>query len=229
MRFFSRLIPLALLGVIASCDVSTTIVGTAGNPQFRVVNAFTSSVDVLVDGNVVITALTPGSVTTSLAAPGNHTLVIRTTGAGSSTSQQPLTSAVGAMSTFAALRATNGSLSSAVLDDTTGVVPASGTSLRILNFAPNAGTLQVYRTQPDVSTPTAWQSAFDYNSDASTQAAPFVLSTTGSWNIRAWTTPADASGWTTAPAKLILPLAGGEKATILILDQPTGGVRLLVI
>jgi len=115
------------------------------------------------------------------------------------------------------------------IDTIRSAVEAERTSLRILNFAPNAGTLQVYRTQPDVSTPTAWQSAFDYNSDASTQAAPFVLSTTGSWNIRAWITPADASGWTTAPAKLILPLAGGEKATILILDQPTGGVRLLVI
>jgi len=226
VRFFSRLISLALLGVVAGCDVATRLGGIVGNPQFRVVNAFTVPVDVLVDGNVVISALTPGSVTNGQAAPGNHTLVIRT---GGSTTSQPLASAVGAMSTIAAIRSSTGALSSAVLDDTTGVVAPNSTELRILNFAPNAGTLQVYRTQPDASTPAAWQSAFDYNSDPSTQAAPFVQSTVGSWNIRVWKTPADASGWTTAPTKLILPLASGEKATVMILDQPTGGVRLLQI
>jgi hypothetical protein len=222
------LVPLVLLGVVASCDVSTSIAGTEGNPQFRVVNAFTSSVDVLVDGNVAISALAPGAVSTGVAAPGSHTLVIRPTGSGSSISQT-LTSAVGATSTIAAVRSSSGSLSSAVLDDTGSVVPANATKVRVLHLAPNAGTLQVYRTQPDFQTPVAWQSPFNYEPDPTSQNAPFIQSTVGSWEIRVWQSPADASGWDTAPTKMIIPLANGEKATVMILDKPGGGVRIQVI
>ncbi len=42
-------------------------------------------------------------------------------------------------------------------------------------------------------------------------------------------TPADASGWASATPRVILPPAGGQKKTILILDAPGGGVRTEVI
>src|SRR5689334_7217519 len=59
----SRLILIGLLAVVVSCDVSTRIGGTAPFREYRVVNAYTSPVDILVDGNVVAAALTPGDRT----------------------------------------------------------------------------------------------------------------------------------------------------------------------
>jgi len=228
MRNPSKILPLAMLCVVASCDVSTSMIGRVGNPQFRVVNAYTTPVDVLVDGSVSISALAAGQIITGSAAPGSHTLALRPTGSSTSISQS-LTSTVGAMSTIAAVSLPGGALSSAVLDDTGSVVPPNATKVRVLHLAPNAGTLQVYRTQPDFQTPIAWSTPFNYQSDLSSQAAPFLQSTVGSWEIRVWQTPADASGWATAPVKVILPLSNGAKATVMILDKVGGGVRVVVI
>ena len=228
MRTSMKLLSVVALCAVASCDVGTSIAGVSGDPSLRVVNAFTSPVDVLVDGNISIAAMAAGTISTTFAAPGTHTLVLRPTGSGASISQS-ITSAVGALSTIAVVRSASGSLSSAVLDDTNSVVPTGATKVRVLHLAPNAGTLQVYRTQPDFQTPTSWQFPFNYQPDPTSLSAPFYQSTTGSWEVRVWQTPADASGWATAPAKVIIPLASGEKATVVILDKPGGGVKIEVI
>ena len=228
MQTSMKLLSIVALCAVASCDVGTTIAGVSGDPTVRVVNAFTSSVDVLVDGNVAISGLTAGSISTAFAAPGSHTLVLRPIGAGAPVTQS-ITSAVGAMSTIAVVRSSTGAMSSAVLDDTNSVVPAGATKVRVIHLAPNAGTLQVFRTQPDFQTPTSWQFPFNYQPDPTSLSAPFYQSTTGSWEVRVWQTPTDASGWATAPGKVIIPLASGEKATIVILDKPGGGVRIEVI
>ena len=77
MQFPSRLIPLALLVVVASCDVSTSIGGSEARGDYVVANAFTAPVDVLVDGNVVIAGLPTGSVTDGTVTLGSHTLALR--------------------------------------------------------------------------------------------------------------------------------------------------------
>jgi hypothetical protein len=228
MKISMKLLSVVALSAVASCDVGTTIAGVSGDPALRVINGFTSSVDVLVDGNVAIAGLTAGSISTAFAPPGNHTLVLRPTGSGTPLSQS-ITTAVGALSTIAVVRSASGDLSSAILDDTNSVVPAGATKVRVLHLAPNAGTLQVYRTQPDYQTPISWQFPFNYQPDPTSLSAPFFQSTPGSWEVRVWQTPADASGWSTAPAKVIIPLASGEKATVVILDKPGGGVRVEVI
>jgi hypothetical protein len=228
MRLSIKLLSAVALCAVASCDVGTTIAGVSGDPALRVVNAFTSPVDVLVDGNVAISAMAAGTISTTFAAPGNHTLVLRPTGSGASVSQS-ITSAVGALSTIAVVRSASGDLSSAVLDDTNSVVPDGATKVRVLHLAPNAGTLQVYRTQPDFHTPISWQFPFNYQPEPTSLSAPFFQSTVGSWEIHVWQTPADPSGWATAPAKVIIPLASGEKATVVILDKPGGGVKIEVI
>jgi hypothetical protein len=112
------------------------------------------------------------------------------------------------------------------LDDTNSVVPPGATKVRVLHLAPNAGTLQVYRTQPDYQQPISWQLPFTYQAEPTSLSAPFYQSTVGSWDVRVWQMPADASGWASAPVKVVLPLAGGEKKTVLILDKPGGGVRV---
>ena len=224
-----RLLPtpsLALLALLAACgdDTVTATVG-GGQPAFRVVNALTGPVDVLLDDNVVISALPAGAIDTALSPVGSHTIALRPVGGASGTSQS-LTIGDGTLSTIAVLRAANGSVASTFLDDTNNIVAVGATKLRVLHFAPNAGTLQVFRTQPDYQQPVAWQFPFTYQADPNSLSAPFYQSTPGMWEVRVWQTPADASGWAGAPVKVLVPLAGGEKRTIVILDKAGGGVRV---
>jgi hypothetical protein len=226
MQLLRRVTPFALFAIVASCgsDTATTECCTNGTPSLRVINAITSPVDVLVDGSVAISSLAPGTIGTTAPVSGSHSLMLRPTQLASSSSRT-ITTTTGSLSTFAVVLAANGSVQSAVLDDTNSVVPAGATKVRVLHLAPNAGTIQVFRTQPDFPTPVDWQFPFTYQSDPSPISAPFVQSTVGTWEIRVWQTPADSSGWANAPIKIQIPLASGEKKTVMILDKPGGGIR----
>jgi hypothetical protein len=224
----ASIVSVLILCGVAACDNNPMAAGGSlgGPPALRIINAFTGPVDVLVDGQVAVSGLAAGAIDTIGPSLGAHTLTLR---ASSASTSQSITTAAGALNTVAVVRSSTGSVSSAVLDDTNSVVPSGATKLRIIHLAPNAGTLQVYRTQPDFSTPISWQFPFNYQPDPNSLSAPFVQSTVGTWEVRIWQTPADASGWSTAPVKVIVPLASGEKRTILMLDQAGGGVRVQVI
>jgi hypothetical protein len=229
MRFIARVVPFLLLSVTAACKTDgLAACCTAGAPALRVVNALTAPVDVLIDGTVAIQSLAAGSIGTASPVTGNHTLVLRPTTGGGSVST-PITTTTGALNTIAAVRASNGAVASAVLDDTGSIVPAGATKLRVLHLAPNAGDLQVYRTQPDYQQPVSWQFPFTYQAQPNALSAPFYQSTPGSWEVRIWKTPAGAAGWTTATVKIIIPLKSGEKKTVLMLDDGAGGVRIELI
>ena len=229
MRPIARLAPFALFAVVGSCGGDTiTSCCPSDLPGLRIVNAFTTPVDVLIDGSVVITALANGSVGSAAPASGNHTLSMRSTTTHDSIGGA-VTIAAGALPTIAAVRTSAGALSSIALDDTGSIVPAGATKLRVLHLALNAGTLQVYRTQPDVPQPYAWQFPFNYQATPNDLSAPFYQSTVGSWEVRIWQTPTDASGWASAPVKVVVPLGAGEKRTIIILDKPGGGVQVQVL
>jgi hypothetical protein len=230
MQTFRRALLLSLIAAVAGCDTSPMVGAccSLGQARLRVVNAYTTPVDVLIDGTVVASGLAAGGIDTITTSLGTRTLALRQAGT-TVTSSQSVTIAAGALPTVAALRASTGAVSSTVLDDTNSVVPANATKLRVLHFAPNAGTLQVYRTQPDFPTPVSWQFPFTYQPDPTSLNAPFYQSTVGTWEVHIWQTPADASGWNTAPLKLLVPLAGGEKRTIVILDKSGGGVRAEIL
>ena len=153
MRLPARVIPFLFLAITAACgNDAPTACCITGEPALRVVNAFTTPVDVLIDGAVAIQSLAAGSIGTVAPASGSHTLVLRPIGAGASVSQSIIIT-TGALNTIAAVRTSNGAVGSAVLDDTGSVVPSGATKLRVLHLASNAGELQVYRTQPDYQTP----------------------------------------------------------------------------
>lgn len=223
--------PLALASIAAlatgvACAGDTTVPTccTTGNPSLRVVNAITSPVDVLIDGNVAISSLSPGTIGTAAAPSGSHSLILRSTQLAASTPRS-ITTTDGSIATVAAVLTASGAVQGALLDDTNSVVPAGATKVRVLHLAPNAGTIQVYRTQPDFQTPIDWQFPFNYQSDPTSISAPFFQSTVGTWEIHVWQTPADSSGWANAPIKITIPLASGEKKTVMILDKPGGGIR----
>src|SRR5262249_32933536 len=112
-------------------------------------------------------------------------------------------------------------------DDTNSIVPAGATKVRVLHLAPKAGTIQVYRTQPDFPTPIQWQFPFTYQANPTSLTAPFVQITAGTWEIPAWQTPPPSAGGANAPIKIQVQLAGGEKKTVAILDA-TGGIGYTV-
>jgi len=226
MRLLERSAPVLLLSVIVACGSEpTSVCCTTGEPSLRVVNAFPSPVEILIDGEVAIASLAAGAIDTMAPAAGTHTLALRATDSGSSATRS-ITTTAGALGTVAIVRAVSGAVSSAVLDDTNAVVPAGATKLRVLHLAPNAGTLQVYRTQPDFQQPVAWQFPFDYQPEPTSLSAPFYQSTVGEWEVRIWQTPADASGWDAATVRVVVPLASGEKKTVVILDATGGGIKV---
>ncbi len=224
--------PLALLGTLglaiwAGCKESATSV-PAGQ-GVRIVNAYTQPVDVLVDGALVVSSVPPGQLDSVQQGAGAHTLTLRVSGTTASVAV-PLRAEAGAFRTIAAVRS-GGALAASVLDDTGAVVPAGATKVRVLHLAPNAGEIQVFRTQPDYSTPIEWQFPFLYDSAAiSSLGNPYFQSTVGTWDIRAWLKPSEvALGWDGTTARVTLTLASGEKRTVLVLDNPGGGIRLSVI
>ena len=231
MRAFPFAIPVLVLAVVAGCD-SNTISGccsVGGQQGLRVVNAYTAPVDVLIDGDVVASAVAAGAIDTLRPSLGTHTVIVRPSGTVTSSTAQTITTAAGVLNTVAVLQKATGVVGSATLDDTNSVVPDGATKVRVLHLAPKAGTLQVYRTQPDFATPVIWQFPFNYQTDISSLSAPFVQGTVGTWEIRIWQTPADASGWDTAPVRVSIPLASRQKKTVIILDQTGGGVRVELI
>jgi hypothetical protein len=185
-------------------------------------------VDVLVDGALAASGVQPGGLDSVQQAAGAHTVSLRAAGGAAAVSVSVTTEA-GAYRTVAAVRA-GGVLAASTLDDTNAVVPAGATKVRVLHLAPNAGEIQVFRTQPDWSTPIEWQFPFLYDSVITPLANPYLQSTVGTWDVRAWRKPSEvALGWDGTTARVSFALAGGEKRTVLVLDTPGGGIRLEVI
>ena len=222
MRHLIKTLPLAL--ILAGCSSDITTACCTATIPLRVINAFTTAVDVLADSTVIVHALAAGDAAMTGASTGTHTLSFRPVG-GSNTAGLSYTSNAAALQTVAAVRLSSGNVGVAALDDTNSVVPARATKVRVLHLAPNAGIIQVYRTQPDYQTPISWQFPFTYQSQPTPLTAPFFQSTVGTWDVRVWQSPADASGWANAALKISIPLATGEKKTVLILDKPGGGIR----
>ena len=225
-------IPLLVLGALAlgtlsSChDSATSVQAVQG---VRIVNAYTLPVDVLVDGVLVASSVAPAQVDSVQQAAGAHTVALRASGT-TATVSVPVVTAAGALRTVIALRA-SGALSATALEDTNAIVPAGATKVRVLHLAPNAGEIQVFRTQPDWNTPIEWQFPFLYDSSITDPLAhPYMQSTAGTWEVRGWRKPSEvALGWNGTTARVTFTLASGQKRTVLVLDKPGGGIQLSVI
>jgi len=218
-----------LAGLLSGCGGDAASGPDAQVQGFRVVNAYTQPVDVFVDGDLAVSAVAPGDLDSVPQDEGEHTVSLRPSGTSVLVTLRVRTEA-GAMRTIAAVRV-GGTMAASTLDDTNAVVPAGATKVRVLHLAPNAGEIQVFRTQPDWGTTIEWQFPFLYDSSMSTPLLhPYFQSTVGVWDIRAWRKPSEVSlGWEGTTARVSFDLASGEKRTVLVLDKPGGGIRLSVL
>ncbi|MFN8572049.1 MAG: DUF4397 domain-containing protein [Gemmatimonadaceae bacterium] len=223
MRFVTSFL---LLAFLAACSADSATMPNSTPAGFRLINGFTSSIEVRVDGTVAATGISAATIDTISAAVGTHTVTLQATDGNATTLQVTVGSSLG---TLAAIRA-GVALSTVALDDTNSIVPAGATKVRVLHLAPAAGEITVMRTQPDYGTPIQWQFPFLYTENISALGNPFYQSTPGMWEIRAWRKPSqDALGWNGTTARISFNLAGGEKRTVVVLDDPGGGVRLAVL
>ncbi len=185
----------------------------------------------LVDGALVLSSVAPGALDSTAQGAGTHTVALRASGTTASVSV-PVSTVEGAWRTIAAVR-WGSALAASELEDTNAVVPAGATKVRVLHLAPNAGEIEVARTQPDWLAPplVGWKTPFLYDSMMSDPLAnPYYQSTVGPWEVRVWLKPSgDSLGWAGATARAAFTLASGEKRTVLVLDKPGGGIQLSVI
>jgi hypothetical protein len=228
-RIVTMLSCVTLLGLGCRGHESTGPSGTntPGQTGVRVVNAYAQPVDVIVDGAVAVSGVQPGHVDTALASVGSHAVALRAAG----TTTPGLQMRTGSVQTVVALRF-GASLAADTIGDTNAIVPPGATKVRVLHLAPNAGEIQVFRTQPDWSTPMEWQFPFLYDSVTinDPMAHPFLQSTVGTWDIRAWRKPSEVGlGWDGTTARVTFDLKSGEKRTVMVLDKPGGGIELSVI
>jgi hypothetical protein len=220
----------------AACASPTSPNDSTGSVStgLGVLNVFASPVDVFLDGSSVKSGLTSGSYAALTATAGKHMVSLRPTAGGAAAVDVEMKVVDGRVVSVAALPNTVGSLMAESLEDTNAVVPSGATKLRVLHMAPHAGEIQVWRTQPDYSTPIRWEFPFVYSDSISAIGNPYYQSTVGTWDVRVWTDttvhkPGDPAQWSSPLDEMQITLGSGEKRTVVVLDRPEGGVKFMVI
>jgi hypothetical protein len=102
------------------------------------------------------------------------------------------------------------------------------TKLSVINLAASAPALDVWRTQPDYSTPIRIMFPFPYGAQSE-----FVQSTPGTWEVIVTTASPPAPGEpdprTSALATYSLTINANVAQTLVILDKPGGGVAVSLL
>jgi hypothetical protein len=181
----------------------------------------TATLDVLVDGGVVINGLGTGTVSSPVSVPvGQRTIGFRP--AGGATSPNLLQLAVLADSEYTTV----------VIDSSTVLnpVPAAGkTKLQVANFASLAGPIDVYRRQPDFDGLVDLMFPFDYRA-----VSGYVQSDPGAWQVLVATEARIAGVPPDVPQDTLLivepiSLAAGQAVTVVLLDKVGGGIDAVVM
>lgn len=226
-RPFGRVAVLATAAIVAACSTESPA-GPAGGSgaHISVINGAPGAVRVVVDGATQIASLSAASVSAAIdVGAGSHTVELQAIAGGtlSGTSAMQVTTAQSATAFVTAQSNGSGGLVAGVVSDT-GAVPAAGmTKLSVINLAASAPALDVWRTQPDYTTPIRLMFPFPYGAQSE-----FVQSTPGAWEVIVTTasppTPGEPDPRTSALATYSLTIGANVAQTLVILDKPGGGV-----
>jgi len=227
----SRVISLLLVAALAACAD-----GTPGDPDpndglaaIRVLHTVVDvpSVDVLVDGEVVLTALAAGSASAFVpVADGARSVAFRAAGSAGAVTAHTVTFAVGDSLTVLTIDSAT-VLNPWVLTDSGGVVPANRSKVRALHFAANAPAIDIWRTQPDWQTPITFMFPHGYR-----EITPYMESDPGDWTVLV-STLQRAGGVPVLQDTLLMTgniaVPAGESRTVIVLDAAGGGLAYQVI
>lgn len=188
-----------------------------GSAAIRVVNASQAPVDIVVDGQTVLHGLQVATVSDRInVASGNHQ--VRLAGPSGSSAQVTIDAPTGA-TRIAVVTPAASSLSASILADTGALVPAGKTKLRVAHLAAGAGSIEIWRTQPDFQTPIHIMTPFDYQA-----MSPYLQSDAGNWEV--FVTRASSTTKVATTGSVAIP--AGEKRTVVLLDS-AGVMRFRVI
>ncbi len=202
----------ALLLTSLACGPNMADVGGAdpnpANAGVRVINATNSLVDVVIDGQTVVHGLMIAHVSDRLnVSAGGH--VVRLVASAGSSAQVQVDASTATTRT-AVVTPSGSSLSATVLADTGALVPLGKSKLRVAHLSPNAGSIEIWRTQPDFQTPVHIMTPFDYLA-----TSPYLQSDPGSWEVFV-TRPGSTAKLATTGS---LQIPSGEKRTAVLLDS----------
>jgi len=227
IRDLSLLIAAAL--VAGGCADESGPTMASGTLQVIQAAESTATIDVMVDGNVVIHRLAAGAVSSAVSVPaGLREISFRPVGAPASPNELQLS--VTADSAYVAVVIDSATVLDPIALTDTGSVPAAGrTKLRVANFAALAGPIDVYRCQPDFDGIVTLVFPFAYRLLSS-----YVESDPGDWQVLV-ATEARVNGIPPdAPLDTLLvvdpvSLAANEASTVVIIDKPGGGLDAVVV
>jgi Domain of unknown function (DUF4397) len=214
------------------CGDGTTAPGVDGDAaRLRVVHAVVavSSVDVVVDGAVIIADLSAGEASPFVGVPAGDRLVALVPSGG------PLSAGSGVSINFAlddsvtVITVDSSSIINPwVLSDTGAMVPAGKSKLRAVHMAEQGPNIDIWRTQPDFNAPYTFQFPFHYQ-----EASPYVQSDPGVWRVLVSTLARDGMGVPVMTDTLLdtgpIEVPDGESRTAVILDDSPHGLGYLIL
>jgi hypothetical protein len=222
---------LCLIGLLlAGCSDDDT--GPAApTGSLRVIQAAesTATIDVLVDGNVVIHRLPAGATSSAVAVPaGQREIAFRPVGGESS--PHVLDLAVGPDHDYTTVVVDSAAVLDPIVLSDTGSTPAVGrTKLQVANFASLAGPLDVYRRQPDFDGLVTLVFPFAYRS-----LSGYVESDPGDWQVLIASEQRVSGVPPETPEDTLLvvdpvALTAGQASTVVIVDKPGGGIDAVIV
>jgi len=212
---------LALLLTSLACGPNMADLGTTnpgnGSAAIRVINASQGLVDVIIDGQTVLHGLQVATVSERISvSSGGHQIRLA---APNGPSAQVQVDAANGATRVAVVTPNASNLSASVLADTGAIVPAGKTKLRVAHLAGSAGSIEIWRTQPDFQTPVHIMTPFDYQA-----TSPYLQSDPGNWEVFV-TRPGTTAKLATTGS---VAIPAGEKRTVVLLDS-VGVLRFRVI
>lgn len=222
------LLVLALTTVACGDGGPTDAPEPTGSASLRVVHtlAGVAAVDVLVAGQVVVRDLSFGDVSAVSAVPaGAQPVAFRASGG--SVGPETVLSFVAGDTTTVLTVGPSDIINPWVLSDSGSAVPADRTKLRAVHSAEHAPNLLAWRTQPDHGTFITIQFPLPYQT-----TTPYVESDPGDWRVLVSTETYNNDlpvATDTLALSNAIAIPAGESRTVILLDDGSGGVELVVL
>lgn len=216
-----RVTALALIVLVAACEKSKNPVAAVGPVvSLQVVNgAAGGAVNLLLDGQVAVSNVPSGGYRLGIVSAGTHVLESRRVTGGVAGLQRNITLDSGDTHTVVVIDSAS-VLNPYDLTDTNAVVPAGASKLRVAHFASAAGAITIRRTQPDWATPIEIMIPFAYRA-----TSPYMQSTPGGWSVIV----SHGGQADTIATTGNIAVGNGLRRTVVLVDDPAGGIRLLVL
>lgn len=210
------------LALMLAGACSSTVEPVSGDSQIFVANATAGTLDVTIDGEKKLTALSVNGLSAAFTmAAGSHQVRLLD-GLGTTTELTVRTSVDTPRTVVAYSRTSSGGttgVATAVLADTGALVPAGKSKLRVAHLAANAGNIEIWRSQPDFQSGISIMTPFPYLA-----TSPYLQSDPGAWEV--WLTPANSTAKALSTGPIQVPT--GERRTVLLLDG-AAGPRFVVV